>query len=178
MRNFKKHFKINYIYTLMELDVINYEIDSEAQREIEKAVEKFFTKAEPDVVLIFDKAGRILAYKGKNISDTYSEFISSILSALFFASEELTSILDKSDEMKDVFYETKNRVFLMAKLEKDFLVGVISRKNLSLGSIRLFFNYLVSDLNSALKNLKEVEKRSLKISKEELKKKLDEILGS
>ncbi|AAC07646.1 roadblock/LC7 domain-containing protein [Aquifex aeolicus] len=162
----------------MELDLISYELDEKTKEGIEKVVEKFFTKAEPDLVLIFDKAGRILACKGMDISDTYSEFISSILSALFFASEELTSMLDKNDEMKDVFYETKNRVFLMARLEKDFLIGVISRKNLSLGSIRLFFNHLVSDLNAVLKNLKEVEKKSLKISKEELKKKLDQILGS
>ncbi len=99
------------------------------------------------------------------------------MSALFFASEELTKMVEGKETLNDIFYETKNRVFTIAKLEKDFLVGVICKKDMSIGSVRLFFKEFVKSLNEVLRNVRKVDKKLYKISPQELEKKLSEVLG-
>ncbi|WP_461831401.1 roadblock/LC7 domain-containing protein [Aquifex sp.] len=140
-------------------------------------VNRFCEKASPYGVFLFDKGGRIILFKGEKVSELEAEFFSSIMSALFFASEELTKMVEGKETLNDIFYETKNRVFTIAKLEKDFLVGVICKKDMSIGSVRLFFKEFVKSLNEVLRNVRKVDKKLYKISPQELEKKLSEVLG-
>ncbi|GAB6065943.1 roadblock/LC7 domain-containing protein [Aquifex pyrophilus] len=160
----------------MELDLVGYELDERDKEKLEGIVNRFCEKASPHAVFLFDKGGRVILFKGEGIKDLEAEFFSSIMSALFFASEELTKMIEEKETLNDIFYETKTRIFTIAKLEKDFLVGVVCNKDMSIGSVRLFFREFVKGLNEVLKNVKKVEKKLYKISPQELEKKLSEVL--
>jgi len=161
----------------MELDLVGYYLDGDTKNKIEETVNKFFAKANPSAILLFDKGGRVVFFRGEKLKEIEAEFLSSIMSALFFASEELTRLIEDKDTMKDIFYETKNRIFIVARLEMEFLIGVICKKDLSIGSVRLFFKNLVRDLNQLLQKVERIEKRINKISPKELEQKLTEILS-
>lgn len=161
----------------MELDVISYSLGEGEKRELNKLIDKFCKKAEPNTVILFDKAGRVLSFRGEKLSEIEAEFIASIMSAVFFASEELGNIVDKEDFLNELIYETKKRLYLISRLEKNFLVGVISSKERNLGSVRLFFKHFVQDLNNFISNIKEVEKQIIKISPKEIENKLKEVLS-
>ncbi len=161
----------------MELDLISYSLREEDREKLNGVINNFKLKAEAKDVLIFDKAGRVLVFAGEKFSETEAEFVASIMSALFFASEELGNIVDKEDILNELIYETKRRVFLISRLEGDFLVGVISDKGKSLGSIRLFFKHLVRELNDLFKNIERVEKHTISITPKELEEKLKEVLS-
>ncbi len=161
----------------MELDLVSYTLGEGDKKRLNDIIENFVAKAEADTVIIFDKAGRVLVYKGERLSETESEFMASIMSALFFASEELGNILDKNDSLDELIYETKKRIFLISRLENDFLVGVVSDRKSNLGSVRLFFKHLITDLNDTFRNIKRVDKQVISISSEEIEKKLREALS-
>lgn len=161
----------------MELDLISYSLKGEDREKLNSIITNFQTKSEANNVFIFDKAGRVLVFRGEALSETEAEFVASIMSAIFFASEELGNIIDKEDSLAELIYETKKRVFLISRLEKDFLVGVISDKGKNLGSIRLFFKHLVKQLNELFRNLEKVEKYEISLSPKELEEKLKEVLS-
>lgn len=161
----------------MELDLISYSLSDKDREKLNAIINNFQLKSEANNVFIFDKAGRVLVFKGEKLSETEAEFVASIMSAVFFASEELGNIIDKEDRLNELIYETKKRVFLISRLEKDFLVGVISDKGKNLGSIRLFFKHLVQELNELFKNIERVEKHEISLSPKELEEKLKEVLS-
>ena len=161
----------------MELDLISYSLSDNDRKKLDAIIGNFQEKSEANNVFIFDKAGRVLVFRGDKLSETEAEFIASIMSAIFFASEELGNILDVEDMLNELIYETKKRVFLISRLEKDFLVGVISDKGKNLGSVRLFFKHLVQELNELFKNIKRIEKREIALSPKELEEKLKEVLS-
>ena len=161
----------------MELDLISYSLSEHDREKLNSVINNFQLKSEANNVFIFDKAGRVLVFKGEKLSETEAEFIASIMSAIFFASEELGNIIDREDKLNELIYETKKRVFLISRLEGDFLVGVISDKGKNLGSIRLFFKHLVQELNELFRNIERVEKHEISLSPKELEEKLKEVLS-
>ena len=161
----------------MELDVISYSLREGERKRLEELIDKFFQKAEPNTVILFDKAGRVLSFRGEKLSEIEAEFMASIMSAVFFASEELGNIVDKEDFLNELIYETKKRLYLISRLERNFLVGVISTKDKNLGSVRLFFKHFVQDLNNFLSNIEQIEKHVVKISPKEIESKLREVLS-
>ena len=161
----------------MELDLISYSLSEDARKELNAVIDNFQIKSEAKNIFIFDKAGRVLVYKGENLSETEAEFVASIMSAVFFASEELGTIIDRGDILNELIYETKKSIFLISRLEGDFLVGVISDKGKNLGSLRLFFKHLVQDLNRLFGSIERIERQEISLSPKQLEEKLKEVLS-
>jgi len=162
----------------MELDVIQYEIDEEVEKQLVGAMKNFITRTDADLVLLSDDAGRIISFYGKNLDETQAEFLASIISGIFGAAFEMAKMVSKEDLLDAIQYESKKQNVVVKAVGERFLIGVLCPKNVALGTVRLFLKELAEDLNKIFKTVKPKPSKLLKLSPEAIEDKLNKILGA
>ena len=162
----------------MELDVIQYEIDEEVEKQLVSAMKNFITRTDADLVLLSDDAGRIISFYGKNLDETQAEFLASIISGIFGAAFEMAKMVSKEDLLDAIQYESKKQNVVVKAVGDRFLIGVLCPKNVALGTVRLFLKELAEDLNKIFKTVKPKPSKLLKLSPEAIEDKLNKILGA
>ncbi len=162
----------------MELDVIQYEIDEEVEKQLVGAMKNFITRTDADLVLLSDDAGRIISFYGKNLDETQAEFLASIISGIFGAAFEMAKMVSKEDLLDAIQYESKKQNVVVKAVGDRFLIGVLCPKNVALGTVRLFLKELAEDLNKIFKTVKPKPSKLLKLSPEAIEDKLNKILGA
>ncbi len=162
----------------MELDVIQYEIDEELEKQVVNALKNFIAKTDADLVILSDDAGRIISFYGKNLDETQAEFLASIISGIFGAAFEMAKMVSKDDALDAIQYESKKQNVVVKAVGTRFLVGVLCPKNVALGTVRLFLKDLADELEKIFANVKPKPAKLLKLSPEAIEEKLNRILGA
>ncbi len=162
----------------MELDLIKYDLDDEIKQQLDNILSKFLSKTKVDLVVLCDDAGRVASYQGSDKSENDIEFIASLVSGIFGAAAEMAKLMNEGDILDIVQYESKNVNVLIKSVGKRFLVGVLSPKTASLGSIRLFLKELCSDLETLFAGIKLKPAKVIKLRPEDIERKLNQVLGT
>ena len=162
----------------MELDVIQYEIDEELEKQVVNALKNFIAKTDADLVILSDDAGRVISFYGKNLDETQAEFLASIISGIFGAAFEMAKMVSKDDALDAIQYESKKQNVVVKAVGTRFLVGVLCPKNVALGTVRLFLKDLADELEKIFANVKPKPSKLLKLSPEAIEEKLNHILGA
>jgi predicted regulator of Ras-like GTPase activity (Roadblock/LC7/MglB family) len=162
----------------MELDVIQYEIDEEVERQLVGALKNFIARTDADLVLLSDDAGRIICFYGKNLDETQAEFLASIISGIFGAAFEMAKMVSKEDLLDAIQYESKKQNVVVKAVGERFLIGVLCPKSVALGTVRLFLKELAEELNRIFSTVKPKPSKLLKLSPEAIEDKLNKILGA
>ncbi len=160
----------------MELDVVQYEIDEEVERELVNALKNFVARTDADLVLLSDDAGRIISFYGKNLDETQAEFLASIISGIFGVAFEMAKMVSREDLLEAIQYESKKQNVVVKAVGDRFLVGVFCPKSVALGTVRLFMKELSEDLNRIFSSVKPKPSKLLKLSPEVVEEKLNRIL--
>ncbi|MDQ7081567.1 MAG: hypothetical protein Q9N34_00085 [Aquificota bacterium] len=93
----------------MELDVIQYEIDEETEKQLINALKNFVVRTDADLVILSDDAGRIISFYGKSLNETKAEFLASIISGIFGAAFEMAKMVSGDDLLDAIQYESKKQ---------------------------------------------------------------------
>ncbi len=162
----------------MELDIVQYEIDEEVERELIATLKNFIARTEADFVILSDDAGRIISFYGKDLDETQAEFLASIISGIFGAALEMAKMVSPEDLLDAIQYESKKQNVVVKSVGNRFLIGVLCPKSVALGTVRLFLKELAEDLNRIFASVKPKPSKLLKLSPEAIEKKLNQILGT
>ncbi len=162
----------------MELDVIQYEIDEETERQLVNALKNFVMRTDADLVILSDDAGRIISFYGKNLDETKAEFLASIISGIFGAAFEMAKMVSHEDLLDAIQYESKRQNVVVKAVGDRFLVGVLCPKSVALGTVRLFLKELAEELGRIFSTVKPKPSKLLKLSPEAIEEKLNKILGT
>lgn len=162
----------------MELDIIQYEIDDELEKQIVNTLKNFVAKTDADLVILSDDAGRIISFYGKNLDETQAEFLASIISGIFGAAFEMAKMVSEEDLLDTIQYESKKQNVVVKAVGERFLVGILCPKSVALGTVRLFLKELAQDLNRIFSSVKPKPSKLLKLSPEAVEEKLNKILGA
>ncbi|NPA42192.1 MAG: roadblock/LC7 domain-containing protein [Aquificae bacterium] len=162
----------------MELDVVQYEIDEEVERQLINTLKNFITKTDADLVILSDDAGRIISFYGKNLDETQAEFLASIISGIFGAAFEMAKMVSQEDLLDAIQYESKKQNVVVKAVGDRFLVGVLCPKSVALGTVRLFLKELTEELNRIFSSVKPKPSKLLRLSPEAIEDKLNKILGA
>jgi predicted regulator of Ras-like GTPase activity (Roadblock/LC7/MglB family) len=162
----------------MELDIVQYEIDEEAEKKLVNALKNFVTRTDADLVILSDDAGRIISFYGKDLDETQAEFLASIISGIFGAAFEMAKMVSQEDLLDAIQYESKKQNVVVKAVGDRFLVGVLCPKSVALGTVRLFLKELSEDLNKIFSSIKPKPSKLLKLSPEAIEDKLNKILGA
>ncbi len=162
----------------MELDVIQYEIDEETERQLVNALKNFVMRTDADLVILSDDAGRIISFYGKNLDETKAEFLASIISGIFGAAFEMAKMVSHEDLLDAIQYESKKQNVVVKAVGDRFLVGVLCPKSVALGTVRLFLKELAEELGRIFSTVKPKPSKLLKLSPEAIEEKLNRILGT
>ncbi len=162
----------------MELDLIKYELDEEIKRQLDSILSRFINKTKADLVVLCDDAGRVASYEGSEKDENEIEFIASLVSGIFGAAAEMAKLMHEGDVLDIVQYESKNVNVLIKSVGKRFLVGVLSPKTASLGSIRLFLKELCIDLETLFRGVKLRPAKVIRLRPEDIERKLNQVLGA
>ncbi len=162
----------------MELDVIQYEIDEETERQLVNALKNFVMRTDADLVILSDDAGRIISFYGKNLDETKAEFLASIISGIFGAAFEMAKMVSHEDLLDAIQYESKKQNVVVKAVGDRFLVGVLCPKSVALGTVRLFLKELAEELGRIFSTVKPKPSKLLKLSPEAIEEKLNKILGT
>ncbi len=161
----------------MELDLIQYEISGEVEKQIVNSLKNFISRTDSDLVILSDDAGRIISFYGKNLDETQAEFLASIISGIFGAAFEMAKMVSREDLLDAIQYESKKQNVVVKAVGDRFLVGVLCPKSVALGTVRLFLKELAEDLNKIFASVKPKPSKLLKLSPEAVEEKLNKILG-
>lgn len=159
----------------MELDLVEYDIDTEIKKQVEAIIQNLLGKASATVVILTDDAGRIVEIKGNVKNQIETEFLGTLISGVFGAAVEMGKLLHM-DLLDSLQYESKNMDVVIKYIPPRFLLGVIVGKEVSLGRVRLFLKEATSALEKVLQNAKMVPVRTVKMDVAELEKKLSQII--
>ena len=162
----------------MELDVIQYEIDEETEKQLINALKTFVARTDADLVILSDDAGRIISFYGKNLDETQAEFLASIISGIFGAAFEMAKMVSHEDLLDAIQYESKKQNVVVKAVGDRFLVGVLCPKSVALGTVRLFLKELAEDLTRIFSTVRPKPSKLLKLSPEAIEEKLNRILGT
>jgi len=162
----------------MELDIVQYEIGEEAEKEIMSALRNFVARTDADLVLLSDDAGRIISFYGKNLDETQAELLASIISGIFGAAFEMAKMVSREDLLDAIQYESKKQNVVVKAVGSRFLIGVLCPKRVALGTVRLFLKDLSEELNRVFSSVKPKPSKLVKLSPEAIEEKLNKILGS
>ena len=162
----------------MELDVIQYEIDEETEKQLINALKTFVSRTDADLVILSDDAGRIISFYGKNLDETQAEFLASIISGIFGAAFEMAKMVSHEDLLDAIQYESKKQNVVVKAVGDRFLVGVLCPKSVALGTVRLFLKELAEDLTRIFSTVRPKPSKLLKLSPEAIEEKLNRILGT
>ncbi len=162
----------------MELDVIQYEIDEETEKQLINALKNFVMRTDADLVILSDDAGRIISFYGKNLDDTQAEFLASIISGIFGAAFEMAKMVSHEDLLDAIQYESKKQNVVVKAVGERFLVGVLCPKSVALGTVRLFLKELAEELTRIFSAVRPKPSKLLKLSPEAIEEKLNRILGT
>lgn len=160
----------------MELDLIEYDIDPKIKEKVDNIIHMLLYKISAGVVMLSDDAGRIISIKGGGFSDTDAEFLATLISGVFGAAVEMGKIINMQN-LEILQYESKNMDVVIKFIPTRFLLGIIVKKDVSIGTVRLFLKEASAMLENVLKDIKLVPIRQIKMDVKELEKKLNEILG-
>ncbi|MFN7065931.1 MAG: roadblock/LC7 domain-containing protein [Aquificaceae bacterium] len=160
----------------MELDLIEYDIDPRVKEKLEEIIQMLLYKISAGVVMLSDDAGRIVSIKGGGYRETDAEFLATLISGIFGAAVEMGKIINMQD-LEILQYESKNIDVVIKFIPPRFLLGIIVKKDVSIGTVRLFLKEASAILEKVLKDIKLVPVREIKIDVKDLEKKLNEILG-
>lgn len=160
----------------MELDIIEYELDKETEEKLSQTLKNLLSKTSADMVILTDDAGRLIDAKGRVSKDYMGEFISSLVSGIFGAAAEMSKMLN-IDELDILAFEGKNMDVLIKAIKPRFLLGVLVKKSVAIGSVRLFLREASSELESVLSNLHTVPSKVIKLDVETIERRLEQILG-
>lgn len=106
----------------MELDLVEYDIDTEIKKQVEAIIQNLLGKASATVVILTDDAGRIVEIKGNVKNQIETEFLGTLISGVFGAAVEMGKLLHM-DLLDSLQYESKNMDVVIKYIPPRFLSG-------------------------------------------------------
>ncbi len=162
----------------MELDIVEYELDSDSKKAIHDILLNLMEKTKADLIVLTDDAGRLLDVMGNVKDDVHSELLSSLISGLFGAASEMSKMIS-AEPLEALHYESANYDVLVRFLTNRFLLGlVVNKNNTSIGTMRIFAREACVQLGNILGNIKSLKSKVVRMDVETLEKKLNKLLGS
>lgn len=143
------------------MDLISYKADKNDILEIEKVLEKLVLSTYIDLALVGDEGGRLLAFVSPDIKDEkeasrFSVVCAGVLGAL----DQLNHIIH---EKNNFFTEGINKsIYIKISQHKFFIASIFDRK-VPLGSVKLFTDKALSNLEPIFQRIRNNKSENLNI---------------
>ncbi len=160
----------------MELDIIQYDLDPDTKKQLQRILQNLLNKTSASVILLTDDAGRVLDIKGNKQEALETEFLATLISGIFGAAVEMGKIL-RMEDLDVLQYESKSMDVVIKHIRPRFLLGIIVGKGVALGTVRLFLKEAAEALEKVLERAQWAPSTEIKIDIKELEEKLNRILG-
>ncbi|ACN98359.1 hypothetical protein SULAZ_1271 [Sulfurihydrogenibium azorense Az-Fu1] len=144
------------------MDIVSYTIEKKDLEYIESILEKFIMATYVDLVLIGDEGGRVVSFLSSDVKDEreasrFAVVCAGVLGAL----DQLNHIIH---EKNTFFTEGINKSIYIRISQYNFFIASIFDKKVPLGSVKLFTEKALKELDPIFNQIRNRKKDNFKIS--------------